>query len=145
MTTALTSAPTTPTTSTTVSGTRSLWRPALAGGAVAAAVTTAIATVAHAAGVSFEIDGEAIPLPGFAQMTLLGAMLGLLIARQCRRAAHPRSTFVRITVALTALSVVPDFVMSFDAASRIVLVSIHLTAAAIIVPVLARRLPTAGR
>jgi len=121
------------------------WRPALASGAVAAAVTTAIAAIAHAAGVSFEIDGEAIPLPGFAQMTLLGALLGLLIARQCRRAAHPRSTFVRITVALTALSVVPDFVMSFDAASRIVLVSIHLTAAAIIVPVLARRLPTAGR
>ncbi len=147
MTTALTNTLTTTpvTTSTTVDGTRPLWRPALASGAVAAAVTTAIAAIAHAAGVSFEIDGEAIPLPGFAQMTLLGAMLGLLIARQCRRAAHPRSTFVRITVALTALSVVPDFVMSFDAASRIVLVSIHLTAAAIIVPVLARRLPTAGR
>ena len=143
MTTALTSAPTTPTTSTTVSRTRPLWRPALAGGAVAAAVITAIATVAHAAGVSFEIDGEAIPLPGFAQMTLLGALFGLVIARQCRRADRPRTTFVRITVALTALSVVPDFALSFDAASRVVLVSIHLTAAAIIVPVLARRLPSA--
>ena len=139
MTATLTSPRTTPTTG------RQIWKTGLVAGATAAVATSAYAAVVHAAGVSFEIDGEAIPLPGFAQMTLLGAMLGLLIARQCRRAAHPRSTFVRITVALTALSVVPDFVMSFDAASRIVLVSIHLTAAAIIVPVLARRLPTAGR
>ena len=124
-------------------GTRPLWRAALACGAVAAAATTAIAAVAHAAGVSFEIDGEAIPLIGFTQMTLLGAVLGLVIAALCRRAVHPRATFVRVTVALTALSVVPDFTMSFDAASRAVLVLCHVTAAAIIVPVLARRLPAA--
>ena len=124
-------------------GPRPLWRPALACGAVATAATTAIAVVAAAAGVSFEIDGEAIPLMGFAQMTLLGAVLGLVIAALCRRAGHPRATFVRITVALTALSVVPDFTMSFDAASRAVLVLCHVTAAAIIVPVLARRLPAA--
>ena len=124
-------------------GPRPLWRAALASGAVAAAATTAIAAVAGAAGVSFEVDGEPIPLLGFAQMTLLGAVLGLVIAGVCRRFAHPRATFVRITVALTAVSVVPDFAMSFDTASRIVLVFCHVTAASIIVPVLARRLPAA--
>ena len=133
----------TTTTNTAVAGTRALWRPALACGTVAAAATTTIAAVADAAGVSFEIDGEAIPLMGFTQMTLLGAVLGLVIAALCGRAGHPRATFVRITVALTALSVVPDFTMSFDAASRAVLVLCHVTAAAIIVPVLARRLPAA--
>jgi len=121
----------------------SLWRPTLVAGIVAAAATTAIAAVADAAGVSFEVDGEAIPLGGFAQFTLVGALLGLVIARLCRRAAHPRSTFVRITVALTALSVVPDLTMAFDGASRAVLVLTHAVAAAIVVPVLARRLPAA--
>jgi hypothetical protein len=51
--------------------------------------------------------------------------------------------FVRITVALTARSLVPDFTMSFDTASRLVLVITHVVAAAIVVPVLARRLPAA--
>ena len=145
MTITLTSTPvTTPvSTSNAVAGTRSLWRPALVSGAVAAVATTAIAAVADAAGVSFETDGEPIPLMGFAQMTLLGALLGLVIARPCRRAAGPRALFVRITVALSALSLVPAFAMSFDAGSRIVLVLTHLVAAAIVVPVLARRLPAA--
>jgi hypothetical protein len=141
MTTTLTITPVT--TGTAVAETRPLWRPALVCGAVAGAATTAIAAVAHAAGVSFEIDGEPIPLMGFAQMTLLGALLGLVIAHLCRRAADARAVFVRITVALTALSLVPDFTMPFDAASRVVLVLAHVAAAAIVVPVLARRLPAA--
>jgi hypothetical protein len=141
MTITLTTTPVT--TSTAVAGTPPLWRLALVCGGVAATVTTAIAAVAGAAGVSFETDGEPIPLMGFAQMTLLGALLGLVIARLCRRAAHPRAMFVRITVALTVLSVVPDLTMSFDAASRLVLVLTHAAAAAIVVPVLARRLPAA--
>ena len=141
MTTTLT---TTTTTGAAVSETRSLWRPALVAGTVAAAATTAIAAVAHAAGVSFEAGGNPIPLIGFAQMTFVGALLGLVIAWLCRRATHPRAMFVRITVALTALSLVPDVTMSFDAASRTVLVLIHVAAAAIVVPVLARRLPAAS-
>jgi hypothetical protein len=121
--------------------TRPLWRAGLGSGVVAAAATTVVAAVAEAGGVSFEIDGEAIPLLGFAQLTLVGAVLGVAIARLCRRSRRPRSTFVRIAVALTALSVVPDLTMRFDAASRIALVITHVVAAGIIVPVLARRLP----
>ncbi|MCU1365402.1 MAG: cell envelope biosis protein OmpA [Ilumatobacteraceae bacterium] len=128
-------------TKTTDARSRLLWQPAFVCGAVAAVVATATAAIAHAAGVSFEADGEPIPVTGFAMMTLLGALLGLVIAVLCRRAAHPRAVFARITVALTAMSIVPDLTMSFDAASRIMLVLIHVTAAAIVVPVLARRLP----
>jgi hypothetical protein len=119
----------------------SLWRTGLKAGLVAAAATTAIALIADAAGVSFEVDGEAIPVLAFAQMTLLGAVLGVLLAKGLRRwAKHQQSTFVRTTVALTALSVVPDLTMGFDAASAATLVLAHVTAAAIIIPRLAARL-----
>jgi len=119
----------------------SLWRTGLKAGLVAAVATTAIALVAGAAGVSFEVEGEAIPIAGYAQMTLIGAVLGVLLAKALRRwAKHPQSTFVRTTVALTALSVVPDLTMGFDAASAATLVVTHITAAAIIIPRLAARL-----
>ena len=140
MTTTLTATPAV--TGTAVVETRPLWRPALVAGVAAAVATTAIAAIALAAGVSFETDGSTIPLLGFAEMTLLGAVLGLLIARLARRAAHPQALFVRITVALTAFSLIPDVATSFDTASRIMLMVTHLVAAAIVVPVLARRLPT---
>ena len=46
------------------------------------------------------------------------------------------------TVGLTALSIVPDLVTAgFDPASRAVLILTHLVAAAIVIPVVARRLP----
>lgn len=123
------------------SGTRPrLWVAGLAAGAVAAAATTALAVAAHAAGVPLTISGEAIPTLGYAQLTLVGAVLGILLARLARRFAHPRSMFVRTTVALTALSVVPDALVDASAASRLVLAATHVVAAAIIVPALARRL-----
>ena len=119
----------------------SLWRTGLKAGLVAAVATTALALVASAAGVSFEVEGEAIPLAGYAQMTLIGAVLGVLLAKALRRwAKHPQSTFVRTTVALTALSVVPDLTMGFDAASAATLIVTHVTAATIIIPRLAARL-----
>jgi hypothetical protein len=120
-----------------------LLRAGLVAGVVAAAATTTIAAVAEAAGVHFETaPGDGIPLAGFAQMTVLGALAGLLLARVLRgRARAPRRTFTRTTVALTVLSVLPDLTMAFDGASRAVLVTTHVVAAAIVVPVLARRLP----
>ena len=120
---------------------RPLWRTGLEAGLVAAVATTAIALLADAAGVSFEVDGEPIPVLAFAQMTLIGAVLGVLLAKALRRwAKHPQSTFVRTTVTLTALSVVPDLTMGFDAASAATLVVAHVTAAAIVIPRLAARL-----
>ena len=143
-TTPTTTTPTTTTPAPSVASdavTRPLWRAGIVSGVVAAAATTFVAAAAEAGGVSFEIDGEAIPLLGFAQLTLVGAVLGVAIARLCRRARRPRSTFVRTAVALTAFSIVPDLTMRFDTASRIALVITHVVAAGIIVPVLARRLP----
>ena len=77
---------------------RSLLRTGVTSGAVAAAATTAVAAVAHTLGVSFEsAPGDAIPLLGFAQLTFVFTMVGVLIARTLRRhARRPRATDTRI-------------------------------------------------
>jgi peptidoglycan/LPS O-acetylase OafA/YrhL len=117
----------------------SLRRTTVAAGLVAAAVTTAVAAVVHAAGVSFEVDGEMIPLAGFAQTTVLGAVIGgVVLAVLNRRSRSARRRFVHTTVALTALSCVPSVTWPDDAATKLALVALHVLAAAIIVPALAR-------
>jgi hypothetical protein len=117
-------------------------RSGLAATVAAAAATTAVAATGHAAGVSLDIKGEAIPLAGFAQLTALFALVGLgLAVVLARKARHPRTTFVRTTVALTALSLVPDLVVAGAGAStRALLMTTHLVAAAIVIPAIARRL-----
>jgi peptidoglycan/LPS O-acetylase OafA/YrhL len=121
----------------------SLWRPGLKAGVAAAVATTAVASIASALGVAFEsAPGDAIPLAGFAQLTLVFTIVGVLIARAIRnRGAHPRSTFTKTAVVLLALSVVPDLTMSFDLASKLTLMLTHVVAAAIVIPALASRLP----
>src|SRR5262245_3818497 len=138
---------TTPTTATSTveasdASARPLWRRGVVAALVAAAATTIIATVADAAGVSFAgSDGKAIPRAGFTQLTVLFSLVGVALAAVlARKAQHPRSTFRKVTVGLTALSVLPDFVMGFDGASIAALISSHLVAAAIVIPTLARRL-----
>ena len=119
--------------------TRSLRRQTVVSGVAAAAATTTIAAVAHAAGVSFAIDGEMIPLAGFAQLTFVGAVLGgLLLAVLVRRSDAPRRRFLQVTAALTALSCIPSLAWSDDVATKVTLVLLHVLAAVIIVPALAR-------
>ena len=123
-----------------------LWRTGTVAGLAAAAATVAVAAVAHASGVSLETaPGEAIPVLGFGQLTLMCTALGVLIARTLgRRARQPRSTFVRTTIVLTALSIVPDVILSAATSTKVTLVVTHLVAAAIVIPALARRLPERG-
>jgi hypothetical protein len=104
-------------------------------------VTSALAAGLHAAGVSFEIDGEAIPTSGFATMVLMCVAAGYALALGVRRfASNPRRTFVRATVALTALSVVPDLTFPMSVDTRVSLATLHLVAAAIVIPAMARAL-----
>lgn len=120
-----------------------VWRAALAAGVVAAVATTAVAAAAHALHVSLETaPGKAIPAVGFGELTLFFTAVGALLARTVgRRARQPRSTFTRTALALTALSVVPDLVLSTDMATKATLVLTHLVAAAIVIPALASRVP----
>ena len=110
---------------------------------VAAAATTLVAALAMGVGVDFELpDGkESIPLLGFTQITLIFSVVGLLIAAAMRRwSSRPASAFVRTTVTLTAASLVPPFFVNANAETVVSLVLLHLVAAAIVIPVLARRL-----
>jgi Family of unknown function (DUF6069) len=119
----------------------SLWRAGAKAGLVAAAATTAVAVVARALDVPIDADGEAIPILGFAQLTLFFTFVGVLIATGIGRwSRHPRSTFVVTAVVLTVMSCVPDLMLSTDAASKLTLITTHLVAAAIVIPALASRL-----
>jgi hypothetical protein len=119
-----------------------VWRHGVAASVAAAVATSVVAAVASAAGVSFEDpSGNAIPVLGFTQLTLIFSLIGVgLAAVLARKARRPRSTFVRTTVALTALSLVPDATFGFDFASAVTLMGAHVVAAAIVIPVLASRL-----
>jgi len=123
--------------------TRSLWKAGAGAGLVAAAATVAVAAGAHGLGVRLETaPGEAIPVLGFGQLTLFFTAVGLLIARSIgRRAGRPRTTLVRTTVALTALSVVPDVLLNAGLATKGTFMLTHLVAAAIVIPVLASCVP----
>jgi Family of unknown function (DUF6069) len=125
--------------SATTRSAMSLRRTTVVAGLVAAAATTGVAAAIHAAGVSFEVDGEMIPLAGFTQMTALGAVIGgVLLAVLNRRSRSARRRFLQTAVALTALSCVPSVTWADDAATKLALVALHVLAAVIVVPALVR-------
>ena len=69
--------------------------------------------------------------------SLVGLVLAVVLYRVARR---PRGTFIRITVALTVLSLVPDVLADATPATQALLMLTHLVAAAIVIPAVARRL-----
>ncbi|MEZ5409004.1 MAG: DUF6069 family protein [Acidimicrobiales bacterium] len=127
-----------PLAASTQPGTGRLVRVGALWGGAAAAATTAAAALAEAGGVSLEVDAQAIPIAAFAWWTIIGAALGVGLARLLRR----RRAFVAVTAVATALSLVPAIAAPDDTATRVVLVAIHLLAAALIIPPLSRQLPT---
>ncbi|MBJ8347199.1 DUF6069 family protein [Antrihabitans sp. YC2-6] len=136
-----TTAHTTSTARTSAAAAAAFWRPAALAAVGAAAATTAVAAVAHAAGVSLAIEGEPIPLAGFAQLTLIFSIIGIVLAAGLRRwAGNPRVAFVRTTVALTALSLVPDAIIDASVDTKLTLMLTHVVAAVIVIPVIASRL-----
>ena len=117
----------------------SLRRTTIVVAALAAIATMIAATTMRAAGVHLAAGGR-IPLAAFAQFTFAGALLGgLLVAMLNRRSALPRDRFIQIAVALTALSCLAPAAAGDDVSSKIGLIAIHLLAATIIGPVLARQ------
>jgi uncharacterized protein DUF6069 len=131
---------------TTRRSTGSIVGAGLAATAVAALATSTIAAGGSAAGISLDVSGAPIPVSGFAVLTVVFSLVGVALAAVlARRARQPRRTFVRTTVVLTALSLVPDLVADATTDTRVLLMVTHLVAAAIVVPIVARRLPTAHR
>ena len=122
--------------------THSLWRYGPIAIAAAAAATALVAATARAADVPLTIDGEQIPVAGFVTMTVLACSIGLLLAGGLARwAPQPRATFVWAAVALTFASVILPLAADTDTATKVVLVTTHVVAGAIVIPVFARSLP----
>ena len=105
--------------------------------------TTLAAALAQALGVDFEVPdgGEAIPLPGFAVVTGFFSVVGVVIAAALLRwSARPAERFVQTAVTLTAISVVAPLLSGADTATITALLGLHLVAATVMIPTLARRL-----
>ena len=132
---------TAPTATSSVPTVGSLLRDGAAAIVVAAAATAAVAAAGQAVGISLDVGGATIPASGFATLTVMFSVIGLLIAVGLRRfARHPRTTWIRTTVALTVLSLVPDLVADAAPTTKMLLMVTHLVAAAIVIPAVARRL-----
>jgi len=86
----------------------------------AALATVAVAATAQALDVSLETGpGETIPVAEFGQLTLLFTVIEVMIARTIgRRSVQPRVAFIGTTMVLTALSLVPDVILSIDLATK---------------------------
>ncbi|PUA81383.1 DUF6069 family protein [Nocardioides currus] len=113
-------------------------------------VTALLAALARAVGVTLEVPegGETIPVSGVAVVTGFFSVIGVLIAAALLRwASRPAHVFVRTALALTLVSLVPPFLVGASAATSLALVVLHLAAAAVVVPALARGLsrPSPGR
>ena len=104
--------------------TRRLVRSGALAGAIAAVCTTVVAAIASAADVSLEIDATAIPIPAFAWWTIVGAALGVVLARLLRE----RRRFVVVTTVAAGLSLIPAIAAPDDTATKAVLVGTHLLA-----------------
>jgi peptidoglycan/LPS O-acetylase OafA/YrhL len=118
----------------------SLARTTLAVGMIAAGLTAGAAAVARAAGSSLDAHGQ-VPIAAFAQFTFVGALMGgVMVAFFDRRSTAPRRRFLQTAAVLTGITLVAPLSLAPDAGSMLSLVATHLVAAAIIVPVLARRL-----
>lgn len=118
------------------------WKSISAAALAAAAATEALVALTGAASSKVAIQGEELKPGGCTVMVALAVLAGAALLAGVRRwATNPRRTWVRSTVALTVLSFVPDLaVPDTSTSSRIVLMTAHVVAAVIVIPVVARRL-----
>ena len=105
--------------------------------------TTLAAALARAVGVDFAVPdgGQTIPLSGFAVVTGFFSVLGIVIAAALLRwSARPAARFVWTAATLTAISLVAPLLSGADTATTTALLGLHLVAAAVMIPTLARSL-----
>lgn len=127
---------------------RPVWLVSASAGVAAAIATELYGLAARAAGVAMAAGNlgaakaEPISVGMFAMGTLIcvfwGTLLAMLIARYATR---PARVYAGATVALTVLSLATPLAAGHTAAStKLMLAAAHLLAAAIVIPVVTRRL-----
>jgi hypothetical protein len=125
-----------------------VWLTGALAGIAAATATEFYGLIARAAGIPMAAGNigaaEAGPITVgmFAMGTLICTFWGTILAMVLARyASRPARTFVRTALALTALSLAGPLAAGATATStKLMLAVAHLIAAAIIIPVIARRL-----
>lgn len=137
-----TATPTKTTTATTpAASTTSLIGRGLAAACVAGAATAAVAATGELAGISLAVGGAPIPVFGFTVLTVVFSVVGLVLAVVLAHTVRrPRTAFVRTTVVLTLLSLVPDVLADAATSTKVLLMLTHVVAAGIVIPAVARRL-----
>jgi predicted MFS family arabinose efflux permease len=104
-------------------------------------ITVVVAALARAGGVDFELpegSGETIPSSGFAFVTGVFSVVGVVIAATLLRwSARPDERFVQVAVTLTAVSLAPPLLSDGDTATILALLLLHLVAASVMIPSLA--------
>ena len=108
----------------------------------AMAATAAGAALARAFGVDLEVQGgETIPVSGVAAVTGFFSIVGLVLAAVLDRwSGDPTTWFLRVSVGLTAVSLVPPLLAAAGPGTAVTLVVLHLVAAAVVIPTLTRAL-----
>lgn len=124
-------------------GLRGLALTGLLASLVAMVATAVVAALARAVGVDFAVSNsdETIPVSGIAVVTGFFSVVGVVLAAALLRwSARPAEWFVRTAVTLAAISLVPPVLLGADAATATALVGLHVIAAMVMIPTLARSL-----
>jgi hypothetical protein len=107
--------------------------------------TTLAAALARAVGADFEVPqgGEEIPLPGFAVVTGIFSVVGVVIAAAFLRwSARPAERFAWTAVSLAAVSCAPPLLSGASTATATALIGLHVVAATVMIPALTWSLRT---
>jgi hypothetical protein len=139
---------TTATTSTPRPTSRSVAYAGAVAAAAGAAVLYVYGSIAEAVGGKMHAGdpgaSHAVPIVassfsmGVVFCTVLGALIAAVIVR---RAQDPARTFTRAAIALTIVSLVPPLLASHtDEATRLTLAAAHVLAAAVVIPIIVRRI-----
>ena len=112
----------------------------------AVVVTTLAAALARSLGVDLEVSGgETIPVSGIAVVTGFFSAVGVVIAAAFLRwSARPAERFTWTAVSLTTISLVPPVLAGSDTATVLTLIGLHLVAATVMIPAVARSLRRVG-
>lgn len=127
--------------------TSSVWRVGALASVVAAVATQLFVLVARALDVSLKVGdpgahtAKEIPVLAFGEFALLWSLVGTVLAVALARwARNPARTFAVTTVVLTVASFGAPLSVHAGVATKLLLSLSHVVAAAIVIPVLARRL-----
>jgi hypothetical protein len=116
----------------------------------AGVVNTVIALIAKAADVPMQVKGfgadvrEDIPVYAYFVSTVFASVLGIALALLMKRFGKTQRSFMIVAGVLAGLSLLSPLFADATTATKVVLEVTHIVAAVIIIPVLARLLPSSA-